>query len=402
MTDTKIRIPLAIVGGQLLFGHRGAEEGYNTEGDLVRRTADGYDLNALWGEFQQTLTIVNERRNNLMQILTFPVVDMIERVPQVGYFDFDEASEFGEPTGARVEIGVFSLGFDFKDYDKAVRYTWKFLRDAPASHIEAIHTAMIEADNRLQFRKVMEALFDNRNRKAEINGNNYPVYSLYNGDGTIPPPYKSTVFPGSHTHYTTSNAVLIDSGDVEAQYEKLREHGYGREQGTTFVLFGNRAETEEIRKFRRGVVNNNGVTANYDFIPASNQPAIVIPNAEGLLGALPPDSFQGLPVIGSYMGILIVEEDYIPAGYTLLIGSGGDGDLQNPVGIREHANPAYRGLRLLPGNQQGYPLQDSFYTRAFGTGIRQRGGASIMQYKVDATFVAYDIPAGYTRGSGLG
>lgn len=400
-TDT--RIPLAVVHGHPLFSVRGADEGYNTEGDLLRRTADGYDLNELWGEFNATLEILNRRRNTLMQILTFPVTQMIERVPQIGSFDFDEASEFGEPTGGRVEIGIFSLGYDFRDYDKATRYTWKFLRDAPAAHIEAIHNAMIEADNRLLFRKVMEAIFDNRNRKAEIEGNNYTVYSLYNNDGTVPPPYKSTTFPSTHTHYKVSGNVLIDSGDVEAQYEMIREHGYGREQGTTFVLFGNRAETEEIRKFRRGVANNNAVVANYDFIPSSAQPALVIPNAEGLLGELPPDSFQGLPVLGSYAGILIVEEDYIPAGYTLMIGSGGEGNLQNPVGIREHANPAYRGLRLMPGNQQGYPLQDAFYARAFGTGIRQRGGASVMQYKVGSgTLLDYDIPDGYERGLGLG
>jgi hypothetical protein len=59
------------------------------------------------------------------------------------------------------------------------------------------------------------------------------------------------------------------------------------------------------------------------------------------------------------------------------------------VGLREHANPAFRGLRLIPGNQQAYPLIDSYYARAFGTGIRQRGVAAVM--KLDPS--AYSVPA---------
>ena len=82
----------------------------------------------------------------------------------------------------------------------------------------------------------------------------------------------------------------------------------------------------------------------------------------------------------------------------LTFGTGGLGQLGNLVGLREHANPAYRGLRLLPGNQQGYPLVDSYYSRGFGTGIRQRGGAVVTQFKASGS---YDIPTIYRKGSGL-
>jgi hypothetical protein len=409
MTDTKVnpfvRQPIGFANGKPIFSIRGADgpSGYNTEGDLLQRTADGRDLNELWVEFNATLSIFNERRTTIVDALTFPVQSVIEDVPQVGSFDFDDASEFGVPTGTRVELSIFSLGYDFRDYDKATRFTWRFLRDAPASHIEAIHNGMLEADNRLLFRRVMEALFDNRNRNANITGQNYTVYALYNNDGTVPPPYKNTTFASTHTHYTVSGGVLIDSGDLEAQYSLIAEHGYGAEQGTTFVYMANAAIVNQIRKFRVGVVNNNSVVANYDFIPSATQPTMIIPNSDGLLGSLPPTTWNGLPVVGSYMGILIIQEDYIPAGYGLMVGSGGLGNLQNPVGIREHANAAYRGLRLVPGNQVAYPLTDSTYCRAFGTGIRQRAGAAVMQYKVgNGTFTDYDIPAVFQRGNGNG
>ena len=92
------------------------------------------------------------------------------------------------------------------------------------------------------------------------------------------------------------------------------------------------------------MANNNSVVANYDFIPAPNQPAVIVPNAEGLLGSLPPSDFRGLRVTGSYADILIVGRAYDSGWLFPLLASGGAGNLMNLVGFREHANPAYRGF----------------------------------------------------------
>ena len=93
-----------------------------------------------------------------------------------------------------------------------------------------------------------------------------------------------------------------------------------------------------------------------------------------------------------------MEESYIPAGYLVLLGSGGAGSLANPVGFREHPNPQMQGLRILAGNQQRYPLIDGFYARSFGTGVRQRGGGAIMQITASPT---YTIPNKYKKGTGF-
>lgn len=374
--------------------------GYHTEGGLVTVTLDGIDVNGLWDEFQATLDIYNAQRAQLISLLTYPVTQLVETVPQVGDATFEEASEFGVPKSARVTVDYFQLGYDFKDYDVANRFTWKFIRDADARQIQAIHNKILEADQKLVFRKVMEAVFDNRNRTADIRTQVYNVYPIYNADGTVPPTYKGETFDGTHNHFLVSNAAQIDSGDLEDAYEHIAEHGFSIENGTTVVAMMNRAQAKEVRKFKAGVANNNGVTANYDFIPAAGQPAIIIPNADGLLGERPPSSFKGFKVIGSYADILIIEESYIPEGYMMMFGSGGAGNLNNLVGLREHANAAYRGLRLLPGNQQNYPLVESFYSRGFGTGVRQRGGAVITQFKVGAAN-SYVIPSVYQRGGGL-
>lgn len=373
------------------------QEGIQTQGDLVTVTADGIDLNALWDEFAGSIAIYNEAMDTLISLLTYPVTVPVEPVVQIGETTFEEATELGVPRAAGLPMEVFQMGYDLRHYDKRNAYTWMFLADADARQVEAIHEAVLWADKRLVFRKVMEALFDNRTRRANIRNQAYNVYPLYNGDGVAPPRFKNNTFDETHNHYVVSGNAAIDPSDVEDLMELLAEHGYSPQAGTQFLLLCNKAETDTIRQFRRGVATN-GVTAGYDFIPAPTQPAMILNNAEGLLGNQPAPSFGGLPVIGSYGFWNIVEEDYIPPGYLLGVGYGGAFNLGNPVGLRQHANPAMQGLRIIAGNYQRYPLIDGFYARSFGSGIRQRGGAAIMQIKASGT---YDIPTQYKKGGGF-
>jgi len=61
-----------------------------------------------------------------------------------------------------------------------------------------------------------------------------------------------------------------------------------------------------------------------------------------------------------------------------------DSDM-NPVGFRHHVNPAYQGLRHIPGNGP-YPLVESFFARGFGVGVRHRGAAVVMQVTASSTY----------------
>lgn len=391
---------LALASWDGLFGGTAPvqQEGILTGGDLVTATADGTDLNSLWNEFALSTQIYNEAMDRLIELLTFPVQVPVEPVVQIGEVSFEEASELGVPKGAGLPIDVFQMGYDLRHYDKRNAYTWMFLADADARQVEAIHSAILWAHKRLVFRKVMEAIFDNRVRRANIRNQAYNVYPLYNGtDGVAPPPFKSNTFDGTHSHYVVSGGSALDPGDMETLYNKLAEHGYSAEAGTKFLVLMNKAEVDVVRTFRRGVTTN-GVAATYDFIQAASQPAVILPNAEGLLGSQPPDTFAGIPLVGSYGHLYIAEEDYIPAGYIVIVGTGGRFNLANPVGLRSHQNPGMQGLRIIPGNYQHYPLIDAFYAWSGGTGIRQRGGAAVMQIKASGSYV---IPAQYKKGGGF-
>lgn len=356
----------------------GGAKGYSSSADILGQTTDGRDLNEIWDEFQATLEILQAKRSSIVNMLTYPVVNNIEDVPSFGGDEFEESSEYGIPKSIRPTGDLYQMGYTFKWYDIATRFTWRFLSDAAASQVEAIHQGVIDADSRLVFKEIMRTLFRNTNREANIKGQNYTVYSFWNGDGIAPPDYKNNTFSGTHSHFQTTGATAVDSGDLETAYDDLKSHGYAAENGTQIVTFVNEAQANVIRTFKAGQTTN-GVVARWDFIPAINQPAFIVPTQQGVIGGQPAATWNGFNVVGSYGPALIIEESYIPAGYMVTLGSGGEANLQNPIGFREHANPGLRGLRLVQDKQQTYPLIDSTYVRGFGTGVRQRGAAFVQQ-----------------------
>ncbi|MBY0290146.1 MAG: hypothetical protein K2X52_23830 [Mycobacteriaceae bacterium] len=86
----------------------------------------------------------------------------------------------------------------------------------------------------------------------------------------------------------------------------------------------------------------------------------------------------------------LIESHYVPSGYVIVAATGGLDSDRNPIGLRSHANPAYRGLRHIPGRGP-YPLVDSFYARGFAVGVRHRGAAAVMQVTTNVNYIAPTI-----------
>lgn len=364
-----------------IHGHDGTQGFNDTRDVLVTSSTDGVDYNDMWSEFQATVTLQNSERQAIIDFLTFDVTENIETVAQLSSAKFERASEYGEPRGIRQRPTSFSIGYDFGWYDLGARYTWQFLADADSGQVTAIHSAALDADNRLMFEVVLSALYNNTNRTAVIDGLEVPVKALYNADGTVPPTYKTNTFDGTHNHYLVSGAATIVSEDVDDLIEHLRHHGYDRTNGVTQVLLVNSREGKVIRQFRQA----NGDT--YDFIPAAGEPQdLILEATQTVSGGRPAATYGGLNVIGKYGDVLIIEDDLFPVGYVVIVGTGGRQNLNNPVGLRQHKNPALRGMRLVKGRDADYPLIDSFYNRGVGTGIRQRGGSAVMQITANASY----------------
>lgn len=363
----------------------GGELGFNERADVVM-AADGTDLNAFWEEIQATVRLRNADRSRLIDALSVRVSGPVDQVTVPSEAEFEEASEYGQPKGIRAGATRLFRGYDFRFWDLAIRYTWMYIAEADRRQLELLNNLALEADTKLLFQRVMRTLFNPLNWQGITDGNEpITVYKFYNADGEVPPTYKQNTFAGSHSHYVVSNTATVTSGNLDTLANLVGEHGYTLQAGYRLVLWANKAQVDTIKTFR------TATGASYDFVPnpALYGGAVWVPNNGTYVGG-PSGTLPG--EVGTYGPFHVVEEGYVPAGYMAAIVTGGPENLQNPIGIREHANPAYRGLKIIPGARSDYPLLDSFYRRGFGTGIRQRGGGAIMQVKASGT---YDIPAAY-------
>lgn len=367
--------------------------GFHTEGDVIRTTVDGIDTNVLWREFTAVLDALRGQRQPVIDLLTYTVARPYERIPQAGSnMNFEKASEFGVPVAVRTGVTYYSLGFAFDWYDTGARYTWKYLAEAEAEQIRSVFDTVLDGDQRLVFNEVMRTLYRNTNRTTDILGETFNVYTFYNADGTVPPTYGTNTFTGTHNHFVTSGAATIVSGDLDEAQDDLASHGFTVARGYQLVHLVNKQESATIRGFKSSV---NGGTARWDFIPAQGTPNWLLPvqlmtNQNGV--PQPPNTYRGIKVLGQYGDALILENDFFVPGYVVTFATGGAENVNNPVGIREHARQELRGLRMVKGRRDDYPLQDSYWQHGFGTGVRQRGATYVMQITTNGS---YTIPATY-------
>ena len=347
--------------------------GFLVSADAVRvipgtgRTVDGQPLNEIWNGLQERLAAFNRQSSLLFSLLTFPVDRATEKVGVYYTPRMEEATEFGRPQ--KVRLQYVPRGYPLTHRDISFGYTQEFIDSARGQEITSIQAQVEAAWQNVLFGGALTALFSNTNATDE---DGVVVRRLYNADTEIPPPYKRTTHDGTHTHYLTSGAAF-DGTDLNAIEEHLLHHGFG-DFGESLVVFANRVEILLIRALPA-------------FVPASTatRPAII---AGPIVGATPQNAPGGLAVEGYHGRLTIVELNDIPAGYLLGLASGGSFATQNVVGYRRHENESIRGLRLIEGPRQNYPLYDSVYDGYAGFGVRHRGAAVVMQI----TAGAYTVP----------
>ncbi|MEN3220703.1 hypothetical protein PUR22_07635 [Mycolicibacterium porcinum] len=362
----------------------GDGRGYQTSGSvLVNKTADGVGLNEIWSEIQEALTVYNEQRTAIANLVSFRTTRPGDAVSQnVMAEHFEEATEFGQPTGI-ADPSFLKIGYSLKDFDLALRSTWKYLRDATAEQITSRVTRVFEADNRLVTGTIMQRLFS---PLSYTNDQMLTCYGLWTGDdGLIPPAHMGQTFDNTHTHYLGTNSATMLPTHVESMIGHVKHHGYGTTQAAQFILFmhPDDVETSGMTAWRAGVEVTTGVEPKFDFIVSSSAPAFL--TAEHVEGTKPPAEYNGLPVLGSYGGAFVVQSYFIPKGYAALVASGGPNSDNNPVAVREHDQVEYQGLRHIAGNGP-YPLQDSYFQRTVGVGIRHRGAAVVCRIAASSTY----------------
>lgn len=369
-------------------------EGYNETADLLTQTIDGVPLDQLWDEFGQVLALYNRQRAPLVEALTFTVSDPFEQVVQAVTSDFEEADEWAQPVGIRLGKS-WTMGYDMRYFDLGIRYTFRFLGRAPASQLRQLQNSALDADQRLIYRTVFNQLFTNVTKTAtlEDTGTVVNVYPLYNADSPVAPPsWKSHTHTTSHNHYLATGAATVRSADLDGMEDHIYHHGYMEDDN--LILIVNKTEFNVIRKFR--------ITAGdqYDFIPAAGDFAATFYGT--LVGNLPRAPQGGISTYPGFRGTYgpwnVFVEDMIPTKYMLGFATRGPRNPDNLVGLREHEHPQLRGLKLIPQYDR-YPLRESFYHHALGSGVRHRGAGVISQVTTNGSYappasIIYGGPGG--------
>lgn len=381
MTNPSITIADLLALGDLT----GADRGFNVGADILTHTADGVPLNTLWDEFSNDLVQWNSTRNAIAALFTSETTESMAQLPNGGdQIEMEDASEFGVPQSVQVKPSYLRMGFPLSWIDAGIRYTRKFLRDATAEQIRTQHAAVLDADNRIVFRRTMRALTDKAvagSRQANENG--VTIYDLWDGSANeVPPPYAGKTFTSTHSHYLVSGAATVDGGDLKALIDTIQEHGFGlRGAGEQIVIMVNPVEADVISTFRR----NPADTAKdpYDFIPSVSAPAYLTDLT--VIGDKAPAAFNGLAIEGSYGDAWITKNYFVPAGYVIAVGTAGAGSSRNPLWFRQHVTPGLQGLRLLPQYER-YPLLEATYEHGFGVAVRHRSAAAVMQIKASGSY----------------
>lgn len=176
----------------MLPGIAGGASGYNAFGDVLKTTVDGTSLADLWNEFVAVLKQLNDQRDTMRSLLSFSTARPAEEVARVGSLtNFEDATEYGEPVGARLKSDVDKRGAGFRFRDLATRFTWMYLSEATAEQTRALYNLVLEADHRQVFDAIMGRLF-----RGNVNGTNpegFTIFGLYNNDGEVPPDYACNV-----------------------------------------------------------------------------------------------------------------------------------------------------------------------------------------------------------------
>jgi hypothetical protein len=367
-------------------------EGYNETADILTQTIDGVPIDQLYEEFNSVLALYNRQRAPLVEALTFTVNAPFEQVMQATTADFEEADEWGQPVGIRLGR-PWTMGYDLRYFDLGIRFTFRFLGRAPASQIRALQNEALDADARLIYRTVFNQLFNNVTKTAtlEDTGTVVNVYPLYNADNPVAPPsWKTYNHTTTHTHYLVSGNATVRSVDLDNMETHIYHHGY--EEGSDLILLVNTEQFNTIRKFK--VASND----SYDFIPAGVSP--MYPFLGTMVGTPPTAPAGGISTYPGFQGKYgrwnVFVEDMITAKYMLGFATRGPRNPDNLVGLREHEHPGLRGLKLIPQYER-YPLRESFYHHAIGSGVRHRGAGVVMFIDAGATYV---VPAPNYGGPG--
>jgi hypothetical protein len=309
---------------------------------------------------QAMLAAFNASNNAIVSLMSFETDRKSEKVGIPINPGFQKATEYGRPS--KIRYKQVTRGFPLDHFDIGDGYTQEYIDEATGGQLLAVQAEILNGWTELEKEVILEAVYGDTNYTDK---DAIAVKRLYNADGEIPPKIKRWTHDGTHTHYLFNGGAGFTEANLDTMSEHLIHHGFREFGDSTFLLGVHRDDLPTVRAFT-------------NFIPAETSEVPRILADSGMVRGAERGA-PGLRVEGYCNDWTIVQLNDLPSGYLFGWVSGGPMDRRNVVGKRVHENPSARGLRLIEGNRQNYPLYDSVYDGYTGAGVAQRGAAVIMQ-----------------------
>jgi hypothetical protein len=193
---------------------------------------DGTTIEAIAAELNVALAALNAELSGGMWADMVSFTDQPDVEYRVGSSNgFEEHTEYGRPDEKRAETEGHML--PLKGYDRALGWTWDYLREARLTQIrEDIADAIKDARDIWRQKILTRALKrgDDSGKKNGLGTSGYsPGFATAAGSTNVdfvPPAFEGTSFTSAHEHYVGIGGGVFTNAVFEDAYDELREHGH--------------------------------------------------------------------------------------------------------------------------------------------------------------------------------
>ncbi len=262
---------------------------------------------------------------------------------------FEEATEYGRPDAKRGATTGHML--PLKEYDRALGWTWMFLRKARRAQLDADIASAVQDVRDLWAKKILTRLFKSTSDTVGT-GKSVPFADGGTADPNyIPPPVpdRGGTFDSSHNHFLRLSGIT--QANLETAIKHLWEHGHN----PPFDLIIAQADISSWTDTSSvtGYVPRPDPLLRY----GTNQDLANV--TEDFIGAIETD----------YGAVRVRANGRIPANYWGVFKSYGPLDQRNPLRVRYNPRLGI-GVLLLAGDHiREYPLENAIMWMEFGVGV---------------------------------
>jgi hypothetical protein len=317
-------------------------------------TLDMIDLNELW--YGAIVPVADQ-----YQEVALPVLSSMVRMHGLDLFSYYIADDGGyqklaidsRPTHTQLEKAYMYARFG--KFGRGVGSGLDSLRLSTGRDVTAAVDRGFKAYSEHVLRELLKVVLTNP-------GTSNAGYGLFNGEFsaeekiTAPPRHQMNTFAANHSHYIVSGGTTIALDDITEGKQTIRHHGHA---GPILAM----VNSNVVRQFE----NLAAFTAN---------PMVRSPISDAV-------AVMGFKDRWTQLGVEWLSTEMMPDGYVLMAETSESDDERLIV---QFEPPNLRGLRLMPGPINDYPIVESFFESFAGWKVWKRGAAVAMQIKASGTY----------------